>query len=137
MPAPPWPAAGVRFPGLVAARPAGGPSLEQALNQLAAQKPGASGVPAPAGVFTGRDGLFYELETAARLQKVVILASLAGTGKTQLAKASGRWRQDTGGVERPEWASRSSSPRPSAPQPVKSVRSTDKTSDARESGPAG
>ena len=61
----------MRFPGLVAARPAGGPSLEQALNQLAAQKPGASGVPAPGGVFTGGDGLFYELETAARLQKVV------------------------------------------------------------------
>jgi hypothetical protein len=73
VPAPPWPGRGravprpgrgrVRFPGLVAARPAGGPSLEQALNQLAAQKPGASGVPVPARVFTGRDGLFYELET--------------------------------------------------------------------------
>ena len=60
----------MRFPGLVAARLAGGPSLEQALNQLAAQKPGASGVAAPR-VFTGGDGLFYELETAARLQKVV------------------------------------------------------------------
>ena len=31
------------------------------------------GVLAPVGVFTGRDGLFYELETAARLQKVVML----------------------------------------------------------------
>jgi hypothetical protein len=47
----------------------------------------------------------YELETAARLQKVVILAGLAGTGKTELAKASGRWWQDTGEAERPEWAS--------------------------------
>jgi tetratricopeptide (TPR) repeat protein len=93
----------VRFPGLFAARPADGPSLEQALNQLAAQKPGTSGVLAPVGVFTGRDGLFYELETAARLQKVVILVGVAGTGKTELAKAFGRWWQDTGGVERPEW----------------------------------
>ena len=55
------------------------------------------------GVFTGRDGLFYELETATRLQKVVVLCGPAGTGKTELAKAFGRWWQDTGGVERPEW----------------------------------
>ena len=55
------------------------------------------------GVFIGRDGLFYELETAARLQKVVVLHGPAGTGKTELAKAFGRWWQDTGGVERPEW----------------------------------
>ena len=27
----------------------------------------------------------------------------AGTGKTELAKAFGRWWQDTGGVEQPEW----------------------------------
>jgi len=93
----------VRFPGLVTARPAGGPSLEKALDQLAGPGPGGGGALAPVGVFTGRDGLFYELETAARLQKVVILAGPAGTGKTELAKAFGRWWQDTGGVERPEW----------------------------------
>ena len=33
----------------------------------------------------------------------MILAGPAGTGKTELAKAFGRWWQDTGGVERPEW----------------------------------
>ena len=94
----------VRFPGLITRRPAGEPSLEQALDQLAGPGPGgAAGVLAPVGVFTGRDGLFYELETAARLQKVVILAGPAGTGKTELAKAFGRWWQDTGGLERPEW----------------------------------
>ena len=93
----------VRFPGLVTARPAGGPSLEEALNQLAGEEPGAGGALAPVGVFTGRDGLFYELETAARLQKVVILAGPAGTGKTELAKAFGRWWQDTGGVDQPGW----------------------------------
>ncbi len=94
----------VRFPGLVTARPARAPSLEQALDQIAEGGTGsAGGVLAPVGVFTGRDGLFYELETAARLQKVVILAGPAGTGKTELAKAFGRWWQDTGGVEQPSW----------------------------------
>ena len=33
----------------------------------------------------------------------MILAGPAGTGKTELAKAFGRWWQDTGGVEQPEW----------------------------------
>jgi tetratricopeptide (TPR) repeat protein len=94
----------VRFPGLVTARPAGVPSLEEALDQLVGPGPGGGGrALAPVGVFTGRDGLFYELETAARLQKVVVLCGPAGTGKTELAKAFGRWWQDTGGVERPEW----------------------------------
>ena len=93
----------VRFPGLITARPAGAPSLEEALDQLTGPGPGAGGALAPVGVFTGRDGLFYELETAARLQKVVVLCGPAGTGKTELAKAFGRWWQDTGGVERPEW----------------------------------
>ena len=54
-------------------------------------------------MFVGRDALFYDLEAAARLQKVVVLAGPGGTGKTELAKAFGRWWRDTGGVERPEW----------------------------------
>jgi len=93
----------VRFPGLVTARPASGPSLDQALDQLVGQESGAGGALAPVGVFTGRDGLFYELETAVRLQRAVVLQGPSGIGKTELAKAFGRWWQDTGGVEQPGW----------------------------------
>ncbi len=55
------------------------------------------------GGFVGRDALFYELEVAARLQRAVILHGSGGSGKTELAKAFGRWWRDTGGVERPQW----------------------------------
>ena len=95
----------VRFPGLAIHRPPGAPSLEQALDQLRGASTATDGgaLAAAGGVFTGRDGLFYELETAARLQHVIVLHGPAGTGKTELAKAFGRWWQDTGGVERPGW----------------------------------
>ena len=49
----------------------------------------------------GRDGLFYTLEVAARLQRVVLLHGPGGSGKTELAKAFGRWLRDTGGVDDP------------------------------------
>ena len=55
------------------------------------------------GVFVGRDNLLHDLDTAARLQHVVVLHGSGGTGKTEAAKALGRWWRDTGGVERPEW----------------------------------
>ncbi|WP_330262019.1 CHAT domain-containing protein [Streptomyces sp. NBC_00539] len=52
--------------------------------------------------FVGRDALFHTLESAARLQRVVVLHGQAGTGKTELAKAFGRWFRDTGAVDAPE-----------------------------------
>jgi tetratricopeptide (TPR) repeat protein len=58
---------------------------------------------APMEEFVGRDSLFYTLEAAARTQRVVVLHGPAGTGKTELAKAFGRWWRDTGGVAMPEW----------------------------------
>jgi hypothetical protein len=52
---------------------------------------------AAVGGFVGRDGLFYTIEVAVRLQHVVVLYGPGGTGKTELAKAFGRWWRDTGG----------------------------------------
>src|ERR1019366_2909200 len=53
------------------------------------------------GLFVGRDDLFYQLETAARLQRVVVLAGPRGAGKTAPAKGMARWWRDTGGVDDP------------------------------------
>ncbi|MEU6854155.1 tetratricopeptide repeat protein [Actinacidiphila alni] len=56
----------------------------------------------PVGEFVGRDADFYTLDVAARLQHVVVVHGPGGTGKSELAKAFGRWWRDTGGVELPE-----------------------------------
>ena len=94
----------VSFPQARTPRPAQGLSLDAALDRLrapAAAQQGAGGSLDPVGAFVGRDALFFELEAAARLQKVVVLHGPGGTGKTELAKAFGRWWRDTGGVEDP------------------------------------
>ncbi len=87
----------------------GGLSLDAALDRIAETTTGDEGRPGSGDVwaardeFVGRDGLFYTLEVASRLQRVVLLHGPGGTGKTELAKAFGRWLRDTGGIEHPRW----------------------------------
>jgi tetratricopeptide (TPR) repeat protein len=97
----------VRFPDLQpqpTARPAG-LSLDDALDQLrhhgGDDRDQTRDPLAPVGRFVGRDDVFYQLELACRLQRVVLIHGPGGTGKTELAKAFGRWWHDTGGVDLP------------------------------------
>jgi hypothetical protein len=80
----------VRFPHARTTRPAEAPSLDEALDEIRAAPPEPVAAQDPLaavdGVFVGRDDLFYGLETAARLQQVVVLSGPGGTGKTELAK---------------------------------------------------
>ncbi|MFB6889852.1 tetratricopeptide repeat protein [Kitasatospora sp. NPDC056327] len=104
----------VTFPALPVRplAPAGhpGPDSDGTLD-LAAVPPGpprAAGTPdgtedlAPVGEFVGRDGLLLDLDAATRSHRVVVLHGAAGRGKTELAKAFGRWRLDTGAPDGPE-----------------------------------
>jgi MoxR-like ATPase len=64
------------------------------------EKPAADSL-APDREFVGRDKAFYELETALTWQRVAVVYGPAGMGKTELAKAFGRWWQLSGGVDDP------------------------------------
>jgi tetratricopeptide (TPR) repeat protein len=57
----------------------------------------------PVGEFIGRDALLYMLEDRTRTRRVTVLHGQGGSGKTELAKAFGRWWRQTGGVEQPDW----------------------------------
>ncbi|MFE7558634.1 tetratricopeptide repeat protein [Kitasatospora sp. NPDC057500] len=54
---------------------------------------------ASVGEFVGRDGLLFRLDVGARLRGVVVLHGPGGAGKTELAKAFGRWYGETGGAD--------------------------------------
>jgi tetratricopeptide (TPR) repeat protein len=96
----------VSFPQARTNRPAAAPSLDVALDQIRATEPepeaGADPLAAVGGVFVGRDDLFYQLESAARMHQVVVLVGPGGAGKTELAKGFARWWRDTGGVDDPQ-----------------------------------
>jgi tetratricopeptide (TPR) repeat protein len=95
----------VRFPQARTARPSEKLSLDEALDQIRTAPSEAAitrdALAAVDGVFVGRDDLFYQMEIAARLQRVVVLTGSGGTGKTELAKGFARWWRDTGGVDDP------------------------------------
>lgn len=94
----------VRFPQAVTVR-AGSLSRDEELAQIrpSGQADQGDADLDPAGTFVGRDWLLCQLESAFRLKQAVVLCGTGGTGKTELAKAFGRWWRDTRGVEKPEY----------------------------------
>jgi hypothetical protein len=95
----------IDFPQLRRPREAGLPTLDALLRQTDGDgaEAGATDPLTPERRFVGRDVVFYTLEQALPQQRVVVVHGPAGTGKTELAKAFGRWWQATGGVEQPGW----------------------------------
>ena len=92
----------VRLPGLAGSRSSryrpGKRTLDVARGSAAIE----AGRTGAASEFVGRDALFYELETALRVQKVAVLRGPGGSGKTELARAFAAWWASTGGVDGPD-----------------------------------
>ena len=88
-------------------------SLDELLDQAQQKKAGQAGAGgqvepgvdplAPTETFVGRDDVFYQVETGLQHRRGVLLHGPGGTGKTEVAKAFGRWAAATRGVERPGW----------------------------------
>lgn len=94
----------VRFPDLVTEVVPSRLSVEEVLDRLEARTGGDRGDALVSGEeFVDRDVMIYSLEAAFRASPVVVLHGQGGAGKTELAKAFGRWWRDTAGVEKPEW----------------------------------
>jgi tetratricopeptide (TPR) repeat protein len=96
--------ADVRFPQMTEGRPASVPSLAALRRPHAAIRPAGHDVQGEehAFRFVGRDDLFYELEAAMATSHVAVLYGMAGAGKTELARAFGRWWEDTCGTDLPD-----------------------------------
>lgn len=98
----------VTFPGLRTEREPQVP-IEDLLDRMrrpaadSARKVNANSIPDSEDEFVGRDVPMFLLEVAAQLQRVVVLYGPGGTGKTELAKAFGRWYRDTGAIDHPDW----------------------------------
>ena len=97
----------IAFPQLRKTQLSDKPSLDQELAELRSGKTAILKAAildplAPDRPFIGRDAAFYSLELALQSQSVVVVHGPAGTGKTELAKAFGRWWQITGGVDQPD-----------------------------------
>ncbi|HYN22847.1 MAG TPA: CHAT domain-containing protein [Thermoanaerobaculia bacterium] len=98
----------VVFPHLrpVPARP-GDLSLEEALAGMREARTILEGehqegdLSAEGGRFFGRDAELQEMEKALRLERVMVLHGVGGTGKTELAKGFARWLRDSGGLDDP------------------------------------
>ena len=75
-------------------------SLDDALDRLGER---TTAIPdlEPVGSFVGRDGLFYELETAARAQRVVCSTARGARARPSWPRPSGGgWRHRRGGAPR-------------------------------------
>jgi tetratricopeptide (TPR) repeat protein len=87
----------VTFPSLRATRPSGR-SLHVGIGLDLVGERHLRTLATGGEAFVGRDSLFYELEVETRSDKPVVLYGQSGIGKTELAKAFGRWWLNTGGL---------------------------------------